>query len=95
MDTITYNNLVIDNNNKICYINEQEIILSKKEFDLLLFLMSNPNHIYSRKELLQELGNNSISLRAIDTTISRLRKKLLEYGKNIITRSGFGYGFKI
>ena len=34
-----------------------------------------------------------ISERAVDTNISRLRKKLGEYGRNIVNRQGFGYGF--
>ena len=35
-----------------------------------------------------------VTNRAIDTNIARLRKKIGEYGNNIVTRLGFGYGFK-
>ena len=35
-----------------------------------------------------------VTHRTIDTNITRLRKKLGEYGNNIVTRQGFGYGFK-
>ena len=94
MEPLVFKKLSVDQDNKLCSINGEAIALSKKEYELLVFLMSHPNYVHSREDLLKELWDNSVSLRTIDTTISRLHKKLGEYGKHIITRLGFGFGFK-
>lgn len=93
MNLLTFKQLTVDQNNKLCSINGEAIALSKKEYELLVFLMSHPNYVHSRESLLKELWDNSVSIRTVDTTISRLRKKLQEYGAYITTRLGFGYSF--
>lgn len=93
MEQLKYKELVIDQGNKLCSINDEPISLSKKEYELLVFLMSHPNYVHSREDLLKELWDNSVSIRTVDTTISRLRRKLQEYGAYITTRLGFGYSF--
>lgn len=93
MEKIIFKQLVIDKDNKQCLINNEPIALTKREYELLVFLISHPNHVYSREEIIKELWNSSVSFRAIDTTVSRLRRKLEEYGAYITTRVGFGYGF--
>ena len=93
MEQIVFKNLVVDQNNKLCSINGEAIALSKKEYELLVFLISHPNYVHSRESLLEELWDNFVSLRTVDTTVSRLRKKLQEYGAYITTRLGFGYSF--
>ena len=93
MNLLTFKQLTVDQNNKLCSINGEAIALSKKEYELLVFLMSYPNYVHSRESLLKELWDNSVSIRTVDTTISRLRKKLQEYGAYITTRLGFGYSF--
>lgn len=93
---IVFKDLRIDQNEKLCYLGNQELSLTKTEFDLLLFLLSHRNRIYSREEIIQQVWAKDIVVtnRAIDTNIARLRKKIGEYGNNIVTRLGFGYGFK-
>lgn len=93
MKLLTFKQLTVDQDNKLCSINGEAISLSKKEYELLVFLMSHPNYVHSRESLLKELWDNSVSLRTVDTTVSRLRKKLQEYGAYITTRLGFGYSF--
>lgn len=96
MNKIQFKELIVDLDEKICFLDNIEIKLTKTEFNLLVFLLSNRNKIYSRKELMQYVWDPDVTVtgRAVDTTISRLRKKLKELGKHIITRLGFGYGFK-
>ena len=92
---ITYRTMRIDRNEKTCYINGREIPLSRKEFDLLLFFLVHRERIHSRDEILNQVwGNVEVTYRAVDTNIARLRKKIAPYGDNIVTRLGFGYGFK-
>lgn len=93
---IVFETLRIDRNDKECYIGDEQLSLTRTEFDILLFLLTHPNRIYSRGELIKEIwpGETVVSKRTIDTNITRLRKKLGNYDKNIVTRAGFGYGFK-
>ena len=89
---ITFKNLTVDTDRKTCYIEEEEILLTKTEYNLLLFLLSNKNKILTRKELAKSVWDTPVSNRAVDTTVSRLRKKLKGLGRNLTTRIGFGYG---
>ncbi len=92
---ITYKTMRIDRNEKACYINGHEVSLSRKEFDLLLFFLVHRERIHSREEIMRQVwGNVEVTDRAVDTNIARLRKKIEPYGNNIVTRLGFGYGFK-
>ena len=59
-----------------------------------LMLLRHRNQFFERAEIQHEAWEeDGISERAVDTNISRLRKKLGEYGRNIVNRQGFGYGF--
>ena len=93
---VVFHDLRIDLNQKICYLNGEEVGLTRTEFDLLLFFLRHPNRIYSREEIITQVWGDDVVVtnRTIDTNITRLRKKLGEYGNNITTRQGFGYGFK-
>lgn len=95
-DTIVYKGLVIDNRDKSCRIDDEEITLTRKEFDILHLLLSNRGTILSREQILKEIWSDEVVVvdRTIDVKITRMRKKLKEYGNNIITRTGYGYGFK-
>lgn len=93
---LSFRKLRLDQNTKQCYINGALINLTKTEYEMLSFFLKHRNSIYSRKELLEKIWNNSegVSNRTIDTNITRLRKKLGEYGSCITTRLGYGYGFQ-
>lgn len=92
---ITFRNLRIDRNNKTCYIDGKETALTRKEFDLLLFFMTHRERIHSRDEIIMQVwGGQEVSNRAIDVNMTRLRQKIGQYGDHIVTRQGFGYGFK-
>ena len=89
---LIFKELKLNSNTKLCTIDNEEINLTKNEFNLLEFLIINKNKIYSRQEILNNVWDSEVSLRTIDTTISRLRKKLKNLGKYLVTRLGFGYG---
>lgn len=94
MENLAFNELKINSDEKLCYIKNEAINLTKSEYNLLTFLLQNRNKIFSREELIEIAWKEPVSGRAVDTAFSRLRKKLGEYGKYIVTRQGFGYGFK-
>ena len=81
---------------KSCEVDGVNVPLTKKEFDILELFLSSPKIIFSREEILDKVWEEDVLVidRTIDVNINRLRKKLGEYGKNIITKSGYGYGFK-
>ena len=93
---VSYKSLTLDNSSKLCYIDGKEVALTKKEFDILYLLISNPGKVFSREEILQTIWEKNVYVvdRTIDVNINRLRKKLGEYESNIVTRQGYGYGFK-
>ena len=93
---IEYQTLVVDPNDKICYIDGEPVALTKTEFEIIHFFLTHRNRIYSREEIIRRVWDDDVvvNTRTIDTNITRLRKKLGAYGNNIETRLGFGYGFK-
>lgn len=91
---ITFKTLRLDRNDKTCFIDGKEVKLTRKEFELLLFFLTHRERIHSREEIMNHVWNTQVSDRAIDTNITRLRQKLGQYSDNIVTRLGFGYGFK-
>ncbi|MCR4853059.1 MAG: response regulator transcription factor [Prevotella sp.] len=87
--------LQLDMDLKQCFVDGQLVKLTKTEFELLAFLMANPGKIFSRDEIVLRVWDDVIVLdRTIDVNITRLRSKIGPYGAYIITRLGFGYGFK-
>lgn len=93
---ITYNSLRMNRNEKAVYLNGEQLPLTRTEYDIMHFFLTHPNKIYSRAELIENIWDNNVvvTMRTIDTNIARLRKKIGIYGQNIVTRLGFGYGFK-
>lgn len=93
---VEYETLSLDMELKSCTIDGEEVSLTKKEFDLLCLFLSNPNKIFSREELLNRIweSNTYVIDRTIDVNINRLRKKMGRYGAMIVTKQGYGYGFK-
>lgn len=91
-----YKALALDSISKTCTIDGNEIALTKKEFDMLFLFLSNPDKIFSRDEILDKIWEKNVYVvdRTIDVNINRLRKKLGEYEQHIITKQGYGYGFK-
>jgi two-component system phosphate regulon response regulator PhoB len=88
--------LQLDLGFKRCTIEGKEVKLAKKELELLAYLISNRGKICSREQILNSVWSDEVVVldRTIDVNITRLRSKIGEYGSYIITRSGFGYGFR-
>ncbi len=95
-EQLQYKSLLIDIVKKKVTIDGEEISLTKKEFEILLLLLQNKGRVYSREDILSRVWNNEVYVldRTIDVNITRLRKKIGEYGKNIVTRLGYGYCFE-
>ena len=97
--TYSYNGLSIDLDSRRGYINDEEVNLTAKEFDLLELLMLHPNKVYSREELLNTVWGYDYpgDVRTVDVHIRRLREKIEDTPSNpkyIHTKWGVGYYFQ-
>ena len=92
---ITFKTLKVDRNEKVCTLDGVKVKLTRTEMDILLFFLTHRNKIYSRKEIIDTVWARDVVVtpRTIDTNITRLRRKLGEYGAYIVTSPGYGYGF--
>ncbi len=89
--------LVVDLDQVVCSIDGVPVRMPRKEFELLALFMSNPGKIFSREDILVKVWSDEVIVvnRVVDVNVTRLRAKIGKYGKLIVTRSGYGYGFKV
>lgn len=97
IENFVYKDLVIDYIGHSVKINDQEIKLTPKEYDLLCYFSKNPNVALSREQLLNKIWGYDFfgDDRTVDTHIKMLRNNLGEYRNLIITVRGMGYKFAI
>ena len=95
-NTVALEGLVVDFDSRNTYVNGIIITLTPKEYSLLSFLIKNPNRVFSREQLLNEVwGYEFIGEdRTVDTHIKMLRESIKEYRKYIVTVWGTGYKFE-
>ncbi|MDE5960742.1 MAG: winged helix-turn-helix domain-containing protein [Duncaniella sp.] len=94
-EILKFQGIAIDINSKRLEIDGNEIKIPKKELEILQLFITNRNRVFSREEILNTVWPDETVVvdRTVDVHITRLRKRLGEYGQHIITRSGYGYGF--
>ena len=92
---LNFDGLSINLKSKQIHLDGLQVVLTKKEFEILYLLSKNPSRVYSREEILDKVwGDESYVLdRTVDVHITRLRKKMGSYGVYITNRSGYGYCF--
>jgi two-component system alkaline phosphatase synthesis response regulator PhoP len=86
----------IDDDKKAVKVDGKSVSLSRTEYDLLKLLVHNPGKVFSRSDLISAIwpANVIVTERTVDVSITRLRKKIGEYGEKIVSRHGFGYCFE-
>ena len=91
---IDLGDLKIDQESHVAYFYNQEINLAKKEFNLLLLLISKPGKVFSRQEILDVVWGKDVFIgdRTIDVHIRKLREKIDD--NYIKTVKGVGYKFQ-
>lgn len=88
--------LILDTEKRIALLSNEEMPLTKTEFDFLLVLIKKPETAFSRETLLNRIwGFDDIESRAVDDTIKRLRKKFKQYHSQVSIKTVWGYGFKL
>ena len=85
----------IDIESKLVYMDGEKVVFSKKEFEVLSLLASNPGKIFSREDLITELWKDApyVLDRTVDVHIARIRSKLGPCKSYLTNRSGYGYIF--
>lgn len=92
-EVITYADLTVDELKHQIHVAEQEIILTNKEFELLLLLIKHPRRVFTRNQLLTTIWgyDTEVFTRTVDSHISTLRKKLGAAGLAIKSIPKIGY----
>lgn len=92
---IQIDNLELDLVRKSLIIANETILLTRKEFEILSMLITNPGKYFSRQEILDRICRDDVIVteRNVDVNIARLRKKIGVFGESIKGRSGYGYSF--
>lgn len=95
-NVLVFRTLKLDIDKKFVIVDDEEISLTKIEFEILHLLLSNIGMVFSREDILSRVWLDDVLVldRTVDVNITRLRKKIRQYGDNIVTRHGFGYCFK-
>src|ERR1019366_667333 len=95
-DVVKFQNISIDTRAKTVFVNEKPLELTRKEYELLLYFMSNKKRVISKNAIAEHLwgddmqGNNDF----IYTHIKNLRKKLIEACEDDYLKSVYGMGYK-
>jgi len=93
---ITIDNMELDLSRKSLTIGGESILLTRKEFEILVMLITNKGKYLNRQEILNRIWSDDVIVteRNVDVNIARLRKKIGVFGDNIKGRSGYGYSFE-
>jgi DNA-binding response OmpR family regulator len=96
---LTLSNTSIDLQNRMVFIDEKEIVLNRKEYDILLYFVSNKNRLVSKTSLAEHIWGDRIdeadSFEFIYSQIKNLRKKLQDNGARISLVAVYGLGYKL
>lgn len=96
-ELVSYGDLIIQPLSRQVRIEGQEISLSPKEYDLLVYFSDNKNRALSREQILNRVWGYDYfgDDRTVDTIVKRLRKKLGKEGERIHTVRSVGYRFEV
>lgn len=95
-DEMAFGDLSVDASSFSCRVLDNELKLTKTEFQVLSLLLSTPEKAVSRDKLLSDIwGYSEVETRVTDDTMKRLRKKLKDAGSRVHIETIWGFGFKL
>lgn len=96
-DSIVFEGIVVNKADMSLKVDGEAVVMTRKEIELLCYLLTHRGQILSREHLLKNVwdSNGFVLERTVDVHITHLRKKLGQYGKRIVTKSGYGYMFSV
>ena len=94
---IVFEGIVVNKADMSLKVDGEAVVMTRKEIELLCYLLTHRGQILSREHLLQNVwdSNGFVMERTVDGHITHLRRKLGQYGKRIVTKSGYGYMFSV
>ena len=93
---LAFKSLQLNLDKKTVSIDDEEIPFSKTEFEILALLLREKGRVFSRQELINRIWPRDVMVldRTVDVNITRVRKKIKDYARHIVTRLGYGYFFE-
>jgi DNA-binding response OmpR family regulator len=97
ISSVRYGDVELDTERKRVIINNKQIELTRKEFEILKLLMENHGKIYSREDILNIVWEKDVivTYKNVDVNITKLRNKLGIYGVLLKNKKGYGYYFEL
>ena len=94
---IVFEGIVVNKADMSLKVDGEAVVMTRKEIELLCYLLTHRGQILSREHLLKNVwdSNGFVLERTVDVHITHLRRKLRQYGKRIVTKSGYGYMFSV
>lgn len=95
-EQITFGPIEIDRKTFSVLIDGEKVYFPRKEFEILFFLLSNPDRVFNREVLLKEIWGSDVYVvdRTVDVHVRKIREKLGKYSDMIETIKGVGYKVK-
>ena len=97
-DDVIFNEIRIITSERRVFVNDKPVDLTKKEFDLLLYLISNKNHVLTKETIAEHLWGSQIDLvdsfEFIYSHVKNLRKKLVNKGAKDYIKTVYGIGYR-
>ncbi|MFT3994154.1 MAG: response regulator transcription factor [Dysgonomonas sp.] len=98
-DMLSFNNLSIDFSERVVYINDKELKLNRKEFDILSFFATNTNRLITKEALAEHVWGDNIDMvdnfDFVYAQMKNLRKKLKDNKADISIDNVYGVGYKV
>jgi DNA-binding response OmpR family regulator len=95
---ITFNEIRVNPTDNQAYVNDNLLNLTRKEYDLLLFFVTNRNRIITKESIIEHLWGDEViltdSFDFVYTHVKNLRKKIIEAGGENYIKSIYGFGYK-
>jgi DNA-binding response OmpR family regulator len=98
MNEISFNEIKVNTTDKQAFVNDRLLNLTRKEYDLLLFFMTNSNRIITKESIVEHLWGDSViltdSFDFVYTHVKNLRKKIVAAGSRNYIKCIYGFGYK-
>lgn len=95
---ITFKEIVVRPYDRAVFVNAEEVVLTKKEFDLLVFFISNQNRVVTKESIAEHLWGDDMDMADsydfIYSHLKNLRKKMQEKGSPDYIQTVYGIGYK-
>lgn len=94
---ITFGDIKVDLKTYTVYVNRLVVTLTKKEYDILVFLIKQPNTVLTKEEIFFDVWETKFmgQTRALDMHVKSLRKKLSDSESNVFIETAYGIGYKL